>query len=89
MTYATTRRAIRTFETMKQTNGRIKVQDIMPLGCSPGPDVCDTGTFLVAAEDGGYTPPRVSPREGVPEYFDPDEPRRSVPPDILTRRAST
>ena len=73
------------FDIEKQTNGRIKVQDIMPLGCSD--PMCDTGTFLVAAEDGGYVPAtRDLTREEYLEYFDPTSPQGSVLPDILYKK---
>lgn len=73
------------FDIEKQTNGRIKVQDIMPLGCSD--PMCDTGTFLVADQDGGYVPAtRDLTREEYLEYFDPTSPQGSVLPDILYKK---
>ena len=69
----------------EQTNGRIKVEDIMPLGCSD--PMCDTGTFLIADEDGGFVPAtRGLTRDEYMELFDPTSPQGSVLPDILYKK---
>ena len=73
------------FALEEQTNGRIKPEDIMPLGCSD--PLCDTGTFLIAAEDGGYLPAtRGLTNEEYLEYFDPASLQGSVLPDILFKK---
>lgn len=69
----------------EQTGGRIKVEDIMPLGCSD--PLCDTGTFLVPDENGDYVPAtRGLTREEYMELFDPASPQGSVLPDILYKK---
>lgn len=69
----------------EQTDGRIKVEDIMPLGVSH--PLCDTGTFLMPGEDGGYIPAtRGLTREEYMSYFDPTSPQGSVLPDILYKK---
>ncbi len=69
----------------EQTEGRIRVSDIMPLGTSPA--LCDTGTFLMPAEDGGYIPAtRGLSREEYMSYYDPTSPQGSVLPDILHKK---
>lgn len=73
------------FDIEKQTEGRIKVEDIMPLGCSD--PLCDTGTFLMPTADGGYYPAtRGLTREEYLEYFDATSPQGSVLPDILYKK---
>lgn len=73
------------FDIEQQTGGRIQVHDIMPLGCSD--PLCDTGTFLMPAPDGGYMPAtRELTREEYLELFDPASPQGSVLPDILWRK---
>jgi len=69
----------------EQTGGRIKVEDIMPLGCSD--PLCDTGTYLMAGEDGGYVPAtRGLTNEEYRKYFRSDSPQGSVLPDILYQK---
>ena len=73
------------FALEEQTGGRIKVEDIMPLGCSD--PLCDTGTFLMPGEDGGYVPAtRGLTREEYLKYFDSASPQGSVLPDILYKK---
>ena len=73
------------FDIEKQTDGRIKVHDIMPLGCSD--PLCDTGTFLMLQEDGSYIPAtRGLTREEYVKYFDSASPQGSVLPDILYKK---
>ncbi len=73
------------FALEEQTGGRIKVEDIMPLGCSD--PLCDTGTFLMPDADGGYVPAtRGLTREEYLEYFDSSSPQGSVLPDILYKK---
>lgn len=73
------------FDIERQTNGRIRVADIMPLGCSD--PLCDTGTFLSPDENGGYVPAtRGLTREEYLEYFDAASPQGSVLPDILFKK---
>lgn len=69
----------------EQTDGRIKVADIMPLGCSH--PLCDTGTFLMPDENGGYIPAtRGLSSEEYMQYYDPTSPQGSVLPDILYKK---
>ncbi len=69
----------------EQTEGRIKVEDIMPLGCSD--PLCDTGTFLMPDGKGSYIPAtRGLTSEEYLEYFDPASPQGSVLPDILYKK---
>ncbi len=73
------------FDIERQTHGRIRVADIMPLGCSD--PLCDTGTFLSPGADGGYVPAtRGLTREEYLEYFDAASPQGSVLPDILYKK---
>lgn len=73
------------FALEEQTGGRIRVADIMPLGCSD--PLCDTGTFLVADKEGNYTPAtRGLTREEYLAYFDSASPQGSVLPDILYKK---
>ena len=69
----------------EQTGGRIKVADIMPLGCSH--PLCDTGTFLMPDENGSYIPAtRGLSSEEYMQYYDPTSPQGSVLPDILYKK---
>ncbi len=69
----------------EQTDGRIKVEDIMPLGCSH--PLCDTGTFLMPDGEGGYIPAtRGLSSEEYMQYYDPTSPQGSVLPDILYKK---
>ena len=69
----------------EQTGGRIKVEDIMPLGCSH--PLCDTGTFLMPDDEGGYIPAtRGLSSEEYMQYYDPTSPQGSVLPDILYKK---
>ena len=71
----------------EQTGGRIRVNDIMPLGCSD--PLCDTGTFLMPDPDDPsmYVPAtRGLTREEYLEYFDSASPQGSVLPDILYKK---
>ncbi len=73
------------FDIERQTDGRIRAADIMPLGCSD--PLCDTGTFLSPGPDGGYVPAtRGLTREEYLEYFDAASPQGSVLPDILFKK---
>ena len=69
----------------EQTGGRIRVPDIMPLGCSD--PLCDTGTFLLSDGRGSYVPAtRDLTREEYLRYFDPASPQGAVLPDILYKK---
>ena len=67
-----------------QTGGLIRVDDVVPLGCSH--PLCDAGTYL-ARHDGGFTPVTrgLSPAEYRAAY-DPRSPQGAVLWDIAARR---
>ena len=67
-----------------QTGGLIRVDDVVPLGCSH--PLCDAGTYL-ARVDGGFVPvTRGLSREEYRAAYDPRSPQGAVLWDIAAKR---
>jgi uncharacterized radical SAM superfamily Fe-S cluster-containing enzyme len=72
------------FALAEQTDGLIRVDDVVPLGCSH--PLCDAGTYL-ARVDGGFTPvTRGLTQEEYLAAYDPRSPQGAVLWDIAAKR---